>query len=404
MKVALAYSGGLDTSVMIPWLKEKYGCSVVAFCADVGQGEDLAAVKRKAVKTGAEKVVVKDLKLPFVRDYCYPTLRAGAVYEGKYLLGTAIARPCIAKGLIDCALAEKADAIAHGATGKGNDQVRFEMAVMALAPQLRIIAPWREWEMKSRTDEMEYARARGIPVEASRKFPYSMDKNLWHVSIEGGELEDLAHILPDRALQMSLPPEKAPASGTAVRVGFAGGLPVSVNGTRLGPVALLGRLNRIGAAHGVGTVDCVENRLVGIKSRGVYETPGGTILHAALAELCAICLDRETLRLRQQFSLKYAETVYYGMWFTPLRESLDAFMGKAMEPVTGEVKLGLRKGTVKVLARTSPNSRYRASLATFEEGETYDQSHAEGFIRLFGLPFVRRAMASSGLVRRGGKS
>lgn len=387
MKVVLAYSGGLDTSVMIPWLRERYGCEVVAFTADVGQGEDLAAVRRKALKTGAAKVIIKDLKTAFVRDYAFPTLLAGAVYEGKYLLGTAMARPCIAKAQVEVALAEKADAVAHGATGKGNDQVRFELAALALAPHLKIIAPWREWDLKSRSDEIAYASARGIPVEAGKKFPYSMDRNLWHVSLEGGEIEDLRRVLPERALQLTADPKRAPSRGAVVRIGFVRGVPAAVNGRRLPPVPLLRTLNRIGGTHGVGTVDCVENRLVGMKSRGVYETPGGTLLYAALGELAAVCLDSETFRMRQRLGLKYAELVYSGLWFTPLREALDSFMKSAARRLTGEVKLGLRQGVVRVLERASPHARYRASLVTFEEGEAYDQSHAEGFIRLFGLQY-----------------
>jgi len=387
MKVVLAYSGGLDTSVMIPWIRERYGCEVVAFVADVGQGDDMAAVRRKAVRTGASKCVVRDLKTEFLKSYAFPALRAGAVYEGKYLLGTSIARPCIAKAQVEVALNERADAVAHGATGKGNDQVRFEMAYMALAPSLKVIAPWREWDLKSRTDEIAYAEARGIPVPVTRKSPYSMDTNLWHNSIEGGELEELTRVLPDSALRVVKPPEKCPARGPTVRIGFNRGIPVSVNGRKMPPVALVGALNRLGAAHGIGIVDCVENRLVGMKSRGVYETPGGTLLHAALNELVAVCLDRETVRVRQTLSLKYAEMVYCGQWFTPLRETLDAFMARAANPLTGEVTVRIGRGLIKILKRTSPHARYRASLATFEEGEEYDQRHAEGFIRLFGLPF-----------------
>jgi len=387
MKVVLAYSGGLDTSVMIPWIKERYGCEVVAFVADVGQGDDLPAVRRKAIRTGASKCVIRDLKTEFLRGYAFPALRAGAVYEGKYLLGTSIARPCIAKAQIEVALAERADAVAHGATGKGNDQVRFEMAYMALGVGLRIIAPWREWELKSRTDEIAYAEARGIPVPVTRKSPYSMDTNLWHNSIEGGELEELSQVLPDSALRVVTPPERCPARGATVRIGFARGIPVALNGRRLAPVPLVRALNRLGSMHGIGIVDCVENRLVGMKSRGVYETPGGTLLHAALNELVAVCLDRETARVRQTLSLKYAEMVYYGQWFTPLRGSLDAFMADAARPLTGDVTLKLGRGLIRILKRSSPHARYRASLATFEEGEAYNQAHAEGFIRLFGLPF-----------------
>jgi argininosuccinate synthase len=359
MKVVLAYSGGLDTSVMIPWIKERYGCEVVAFVADVGQGGDMAKVGAKAIRTGASKCVVRDLQAEFLKAYAFPALRAGAVYEGKYLLGTAIARPCIAKAQVEVALAEHADAVAHGATGKGNDQVRFEMAYMTLAPSLKVIAPWREWDLKSRTDEFAYAEARGIPVPVTR----------------------------NSALRVVTPPARCPARGATVRIGFVRGVPASVNGRKTGPVSLVQALNRLGAAHGIGVVDCVENRLVGMKSRGVYETPGGTLLHAALSELVAVCLDRETVRVRQTLSLKYAEMVYCGQWFTPLRGALDAFMAEAARPLTGEVTLGLGRGLVKVLKRASPFARYRASLATFEEGEAYDQRHAEGFIRLFGLPF-----------------
>jgi argininosuccinate synthase len=390
MKVVLAYSGGLDTSVMIPWLKEKYGCEVVAYVGDVGQGDNMAEVKRKAIRTGASKAIVRDLRNDFVKNYCWPVVRAGAVYEGNYLLGTAIARPCIAKAMVEVALAEKADAIAHGATGKGNDQVRFEMAAMTMAPHLKIIAPWREWDIKSRTEEIDYAQSMGIPVPVTKKFPYSMDRNLWHLSMEGGELEDLGQVLPEKAYQWTKNPETAPAGGATVRVGFREGFPVSVNGKKLAPVPLIETLNRLGAAHGVGRADCVENRLVGMKSRGVYETPGGTILQASIAELAAVSLDRETFRMRQSLSIKYAELVYYGQWFTPLMESLDAFMANAAKRLTGEITLRLKRGRVTVLKRSSPFALYRASLATFEEGEAYDQRHSEGFIRLFGLPYPRR--------------
>jgi len=390
MKVVLAYSGGLDTSVMIPWLKEKYGCEVVAYVGDVGQGDNMSEVKKKALRTGASKAIVRDLRNDFVKNYCWPVVRAGAVYEGNYLLGTAIARPCIAKAMVEVALAEKADAIAHGATGKGNDQVRFEMAVMTMAPHLKIIAPWREWDIKSRTEEIDYAQRLGIPVPVTKKFPYSMDRNLWHLSMEGGELEDLGQVLPEKAYQWTKNPETAPAKGVVVRVGFREGFPVSVNGKNLGPIQLIELLNKTGAAHGVGRADCVENRLVGMKSRGVYETPGGTILQAAIAELAALSLDRETYRARQSLSIKYAELVYYGQWFTPLMESLDAFMANAAKRLTGEITLKLKRGRISVLKRFSPFALYRASLATFEEGEAYDQRHSEGFIKLFGLPYPRR--------------
>ena len=390
MKLVLAYSGGLDTSVMIPWLKEKYGCEVVAFIGDVGQGGDMEAVKRKALKTGASKAVVRDLKASFVGDYCWPVVRAGAAYEGNYLLGTAMARPCIARALVGVALAEKADGIAHGCTGKGNDQVRFEMAAMVMAPHLRIVAPWREWEIKSRSEEIDYAQRMGIPVPVTKKFPYSMDRNLWHLSFEGGELEDLGQTLPEKAYQWTSNPETAPSRGAVVKVGFRAGSPTSVNGRKMNPVRLLEALNRLGAAHGIGRADCVENRLVGMKSRGVYETPGGTMLQAAIAELASIALDRETFRMRQSLSIKYAELVYYGQWFTPLHEALDAFMAESAKRLTGEITLKLRRGRMTVSKRSSPFALYRASLATFEEGEAYDQRHSEGFIRLFGLPYPRR--------------
>ncbi|HXV14738.1 MAG TPA: argininosuccinate synthase [Candidatus Krumholzibacteria bacterium] len=384
-KVVLAYSGGLDTSIIIPWLKENYDCDVVAYVGDVGQGEDLDAVADKAYATGASKVVVEDLRDEFLNDYVFPAIRAGAVYEHKYLLGTALARPVIAQHQAELALREGASALAHGCTGKGNDQVRFELAFRAVAPELKIIAPWREWALVSREDCLAYAESRGIPVEQSRAKIHSRDRNLLHVSHEGGELEDPDHAPLESTWTWTCSPQDAPDRTEAVEIAFEEGIPVSVNGVRLGPVVLMELLNEIGARNAVGRVDMVENRFVGIKSRGCYETPGGTLLLAAYRELEALCLDRDLAHYKQQLSLKYAELVYYGQCFTPLRESIDAFVESTRRAITGAVTLSLYKGNVAVTGRRSVNSMYRTDVASFTMSDAYDQKDAAGFIRIVGL-------------------
>jgi len=391
-KVVLAYSGGLDTSIIIPWLKENYAYDVIAMVADVGQGEDLDAVVAKAYKTGASKVVVRDMREEFLTDYVFPAIAAGAVYEHKYLLGTSLARPVIAKHQVEVALEENATAVAHGCTGKGNDQVRFEHAYQALAPQLKVIAPWREWDLKSREDCLAYAESRGIPVAASREKIHSRDRNLLHISHEGGELEDPANAPLETTWQWTNSPQTAPDKSEQVEIGFAHGVPVSINGKSLAPVALLEKLNDIAARNGVGRVDLVENRFVGIKSRGCYETPGGTLILTAHRELEALCLDRDLMHFKQQLALKYAELVYFGLWFTPLRESLDAFVNSTQKEVTGTVGLSLYKGNVSVTGRTSEYSLYRTDLSSFTMGESYDQKDAAGFIRILGLPARSRAI------------
>jgi argininosuccinate synthase len=392
-KIVLAYSGGLDTSIIIPWLKENHAGDVIAMIADVGQGDDLDAVVRKAYATGASKVVVEDLREEFLTEYVFPALSAGAVYEHKYLLGTSLARPVIAKRQVQVALQENATAVAHGCTGKGNDQVRFEHAYQALAPHLKIIAPWREWNLKSREDCLNYAEAHGIPVAASREKIHSRDKNLFHLSHEGGELEDPANAPLDTTWQISQSPQSAPDRSERVEIGFEKGVPVSVAGQRLDAVSLLELLNEIGARNAVGRIDLVENRLVGIKSRGCYETPGGTLLHAAHRELEALCLDRDLMHFKQHVGLKYAELVYYGLWFTPLREALDAFVASTQQELTGSVTLELYKGNVAVISRQSENSMYRTDLSSFTMGDSYDQKDAAGFIRILGLPARSRARA-----------
>ncbi|MGE5558851.1 MAG: argininosuccinate synthase [Bacillota bacterium] len=392
-KVVLAYSGGLDTSVIIPWLKENYpGCEVVAYAADVGQAEELAGLQEKALKTGASKLVVKDLKTEFVKEYIFPMLKAGAVYEGKYLLGTSIARPIIAKHQVKVAEAEGADAVAHGCTGKGNDQVRFELTYKALNPGLRIIAPWREWGLKSREDEIDYAEAHGIPVPVTRAKPYSMDRNLWHVSYEGGTLENPWSEYPEDMFQLTVSPEKAPDQAETVSIDFEKGEPVAVNGKACDPVSLVQKLNQLGGRHGVGRADIVENRLVGMKSRGVYECPGGTILYTAHRELEYLALDKETMHYKEALAIRYAELVYNGQFFTPLREALDAFVQKTQERVSGTVKLKLYKGACAAVARKSFYSLYSEELATFGRDEIYNQRDAEGFINCFGLPLKLRAL------------
>ncbi len=385
-KVVLAYSGGLDTSIIIPWLNENYGMDVIAVIADVGQGEDLDAVKAKAYATGAKKAVVLDLREEFLTDYVFPTVRAGAVYEDKYLLGTSMARPVIAKHQVEVALAEGAEALSHGSTGKGNDQVRFEHAYQALAPELKIIAPWREWDLKSREDCLDYAEAHGIHVEQSRTKIHSRDRNLWHISHEGGELEDAGGAPLESTWVWTRSPQDAPDRTETVEIGFEQGTPVSVNGMRLEPVQLLELLNEIAARNAVGRIDLVENRFVGIKSRGIYETPGGTLLMAAHRELEAMTLEREVKHYKQQIALKYAELVYFGLWFTPLREALDGFVATTQKSVTGTVKLALYKGNVSIAGRASEFALYSPELSSFTMGDSYDQKDAAGFIRILGLP------------------
>jgi len=385
-KVVLAYSGGLDTSIIIPWLKENYGCEVVALIGDVGQGEELEPARKKALKTGASKAIVADLKKEFVEQYCYRALKAQAKYEGMYLLGTSLARPAIAEAMVKAALKEGADAICHGATGKGNDQVRFELTTMALAPQLHIIAPWREWDIRSREDAINYAQKRGIPVPVTKKRPYSMDRNLLHLSHEGGELEDPWNAPEEHVYLTTKSPAKAPKKPLEIILTFDKGIPKALNGKKLDGVAMLTRLNDLGAAYGIGRIDMVENRLVGMKSRGVYETPGGTILYEAHRALESLSVERDTLHQAQSLSLKYADLVYNGQWFHPLREALDAFYDKVNETVTGEVRVRLTPAVAQAVGVRSPYSLYQESLATFGRDEVYNQKDAEGFIRLFGLP------------------
>jgi argininosuccinate synthase len=381
----LAYSGGLDTSIIIPWLKETYGCEVIAMVGDVGQQEDLKAAKKKALATGASSATIEDLREEFLTEYIWPTLRAGAVYEHKYLLGTSMARPVIAKRQAEIALKVGADAVAHGCTGKGNDQVRFELAYKAIAPKVKIIAPWREWTINSREDAIAYAKSHSVPIEQTKANIYSRDRNIWHLSHEGGVLEDPANE-PDEAMwQWIASPEKAPNKPEVVEIGFEGGTPVSVNGKKRSAIKLLDELNEIAAAHGVGRIDLVENRLVGIKSRGAYETPGGTLLVTAHRELETLCLDRETAHYSEMLSLRYAELVYYGAWFTPQREALDAYFTEAQKRVTGTVGLRLFKGNVTTTKRVSPYSLYRKGLASFAM-TGYNPKDAEGFINLYALP------------------
>jgi argininosuccinate synthase len=390
-KVVLAYSGGLDTSIIIPWLKENYAYDVIAMVGDVGQGDDIEAVVKKAYDTGASKVVVEDVREEFLTDYVFPALKAGAVYENKYLLGTSLARPVIAKHQVEVALREGANVVAHGCTGKGNDQVRFELTYQALAPELKVVAPWREWELKSREDCLDYAEKRGIPVAASREKIHSRDRNLWHLSHEGGELEDAGSAPFESTWQLTRSPQEAPDREERVDIGFERGVPVSVNGLEMDPVSLAELLNEIGGRNAVGRVDLVENRFVGIKSRGCYETPGGTLLLTAHRELEALCLDRDLMHFKQEIGLKYAELVYFGMWFTPLRKALDAFVETTQQNITGNVALSLYKGNVSVVSRQSEYSLYRTDLAAFTMGDSYDQKDAAGFIRILGLPSRSRA-------------
>jgi argininosuccinate synthase len=391
-RVVLAYSGGLDTSVILRWLIERYHCEVIAFCADLGQGEELLPVRDKALRTGARGVHIADLREEFVRDFVFPMLRANAVYEGGYLLGTSIARPLIARAQVEIAQREGADAVAHGATGKGNDQVRFELTYAALAPALRVIAPWREWELTSRTALMEFARRHDIPVPVTAERPYSTDRNLFHVSYEGGILEDPWAAPPDKMFLLTTAPEDAPDAPAEITIEFERGDPVGVDGRRLGPVPLLERLNRLGGEHGIGRVDLVENRFVGMKSRGVYETPGGTIVHVARRALESLTLDREVLHLRDSLVPRYAEMIYYGFWYAPERQALQGFMDDCAREVTGTVRLKLYKGNVTVTGRQSPHSLYRPEFATFEADSVYRQRDAEGFIHLNALRLRIRAL------------
>jgi argininosuccinate synthase len=385
-KVVLAYSGGLDTSIIIPWLKENYGAEVIAFAANVGQGSELTGLEEKAIRTGASKCIVEDLRKEFVCEFVFPCLRAGAVYERKYLLGTSFARPLIARRQVEIAEQEGADAVAHGCTGKGNDQVRFELACKALNPKLRIIAPWREWDLRSREDEIDYAQARKVPITATKEKIYSEDGNLWHLSHEGGILENPWNEPEESMYALTVPPEKAPDKPQYVEIEFDNGNPVAIDGNRLGAVEIVETLNSIGGRHGIGRVDLVENRLVGMKSRGVYETPGGTLLLAAHRELESLTLDKETLHYKDVLACKYAELVYNGQWFTPLRYALDAFVDSIQTRVAGTVRLKLYKGNIIIAGRKSPYSLYREDLATFAEDAVYNQKEAEGFINLFGLP------------------
>lgn len=393
-KVVLAYSGGLDTSIMISWLKENYdNCEVICVAGDVGQGKELSGLEERAKKTGASKLYIADLTKEFVEDFIYPTIKAGAVYENDYLLGTSFARPVIAKKLCEIAIAEGADAICHGCTGKGNDQVRFELGIKAFAPMMKIIAPWRTWELKSREEEIEYAEKHGIEVPVTKETNYSKDKNIWHLSHEGLDLEDPANEPNyDKILELGVTPEKAPDEPTYITIGFEKGCAVSLDGEKMEPVAIVKKLNELGGANGIGIADIVENRLVGMKSRGVYETPGGTILYHAHNVLETLCLDKETQHYKQQIALKFADIVYNGQWFTPLREALSAFVDKTQETVTGSVKLKLYKGNIINAGTTSPHSLYSEEIATFGEDNVYDQNDSAGFINLFGLPIKVKAL------------
>ncbi|MBR3874668.1 MAG: argininosuccinate synthase [Clostridia bacterium] len=401
-KVVLAYSGGLDTSIIIPWLKENYNnCEVIAVSGDVGQGTELDGLEEKALKTGASKLYIEDLKEEFITDFIYPTMQAGAVYEGEYLLGTSFARPIIAKRIVEIAKAEGADAICHGCTGKGNDQVRFELTIKAFAPEMAIIAPWREWDIKSRDEEIDYAEAHNIPLKINRETNYSKDKNLWHLSHEGLDLEDPANepqYNKPGFLEMGVSPEQAPDKATYVTLHFEKGVPTMVDGKEMKPVEMMEYLNKVGGENGVGLCDLVENRLVGMKSRGVYETPGGTILYRAHQVLETICLDRDTQHYKELVANRYAELVYFGQWFTPLREALAAFVSETQKTVTGDVKLKLYKGNIINAGVTSPYSLYSEEIATFNEDHVYDQKDSAGFINLFGLPISARATLLKGKI------
>jgi argininosuccinate synthase len=391
-KAVLAYSGGLDTSVIVPWLKENYGCEVVCFCADIGQGEDLSGLEAKAIASGATKLVVKDLCQEFAADFLFAMLQAGAVYEGQYLLGTSIARPLIAKWQVRVAEEEGADAVAHGCTGKGNDQVRFELTYKALNPALKVIAPWRQWSIRSREDALAYAEKHRVPVSATLRSIYSRDRNLWHLSHEGGPLENPAHPPEEAMFQWTVAAEQAPDQAEEIEIGFERGIPVSLNGKKMTAARLVEAVNALGARHAIGRVDLVENRLVGMKSRGVYETPGGTILFIAHRELESLCLDRDVAHYKEHLALDYAELVYYGKWFTTLREAMQAFIAETQKTVTGWVRVKLYKGNVTVTGRASKESLYREDFATFGQDEVYNQRDAEGFINLFGLPMKVKAM------------
>ncbi|MEY4071232.1 MAG: hypothetical protein RL721_1846 [Candidatus Eisenbacteria bacterium] len=390
-RAALAYSGGLDTSIIVPWLREHYGCEVVCYCSDVGQGgEELTGLEAKARAIGASEVIVEDLRVPFVRDFCFPALRAGAVYEGRYLLGTSLARPLIASRQVWAAQRTHSDALAHGCTGKGNDQVRFELTYMALAPELPVIAPWREWDIVSREDALEYAAKHNVPLAQKKDDLYSRDANLWHLSHEGGALEDPANAPPEAMHKLTSTVDKWPAMPERITIGFESGNPVAVNGKRLGPVELLETLNQVAGRHGVGRADVLESRLVGMKSRGVYETPGGTVLHEALDDLCRLVLPHDLLRTRLELAPRYADLVYNGLWFSPLRRALQSFVDTALEVATGEVSVELFKGRAVAVGRTSPQTLYLPQLASFSM-KGYRPQDAEGFIRLFGLPLATAA-------------
>jgi argininosuccinate synthase len=400
-KVVLAYSGGLDTSVIVPWLKNNYGCEVICVTANLGQGEELEGLEEKALASGASKIYIEDLREEFITDYIYPTLMAGAIYERKYLLGTSFARPLIARRQVEIAEIEGADAVSHGCTGKGNDQVRFELTFQALNPRLKIISPWREWKIRSREDALDYAAEHDVPVTATEKSIYSRDANIWHLSHEGGVLEDPWQEPEEAMYQWTVAPEKAPDEPEYVTIDLQQGMPKRVNGVAMGPISLLETLNQVGGRHGIGRADLVENRLVGMKSHGVYETPGGSILVEAHQALEQLCLDRETLHYKQQIALKYADLVYNGQWFTPLRESLDAFVRVTQQGMTGQVRLKLYKGGITLVGRRSPHSLYREDFATFGEDDVYNQADAEGFIKLFGLPLKVHALLDLEGARRG---
>jgi argininosuccinate synthase len=395
-KAVLAFSGGLDTSIIVHWLEQRYGCDVVCYCSDVGQGAELDGLHARARALGAKEIVVEDLRRPFLEDYAFPALRAAAVYEGRYLLGTALARPLIAAAQVRCALRVGADALVHGCTGKGNDQVRFELAYMALAPQLAVIAPWREWDIVSREDALAYAARHGLPVQQTTRDLYSRDGNLWHLSHEGGPLEDPNATADEAMYRWTASADRQPTAPELVRIGFVAGRPVSLDGDALEPVALVERLNRRAARHGIGRVDMVESRVVGMKSRGVYETPAGTVLHEALEDLCRLTLPHDVLRTRAELAPRMADLIYAGQWFSPLRASLQAFVDTALERASGVVTVELSRGQARAVARQSPHSLYRSELASFDM-TGYDASHAEGFIRLSGLPLVaaRRAEAEA---------
>jgi len=399
-KVVLAYSGGLDTSVIVPWLRENYNCDVICYCSDLGQEEELGGLEEKALRSGASKLVVEDLREDFIRDYILPTLQAGAVYERKYLLGTSMARPLIAKRQVEIAEQEGADAVAHGCTGKGNDQVRFELTYMALNPRLKVIAPWREWHIRSREDAINYAQERNIPVAATITKIYSRDRNIWHISHEGGVLEDPWNEPEEDMYTLTVAPEHAPNEAEYVVLSFERGMPVALNGEKLNLVDLLCTLNGLGGRHGIGRIDLVENRLVGMKSHGVYETPGGTILQTAHRELESLVLDRETLHYKDRVALEYADLVYNGRWFTPLRQHLDRFVQSTQTNMTGDVRIKLFKGQAIVVGRRSPYSLYRQDFATFGQEDVYDQRDAKGFINLYGLPLKVEALVSEDGQRR----